>query len=68
MTDDRLYSASDVAEELDLTVAYVRRVAERLGLGQRVGKSWVFRREDIEAIKDRGDGRSREMRRDQTET
>lgn len=68
---DRLYSALEVAEMFGVTKRRVIFLARREGVGRIVGKSFVFTRADIEAMRPRPhagrpplkDGKSRRKRR-----
>jgi len=54
-----LYGVEQVAEELGITPARVRALATSRGVGAHLGRgeTWVFRRADIEAMRDRKPGR-----------
>ncbi len=54
-----LYSDDEVAEQLGITAARVRALATARGLGTHLGRghTWVFRRQDIAAMRDRKPGR-----------
>lgn len=47
----QLVSASEVAEELDITTAWVKRLAERIEVGGKVGSFWVFLPSDVEKLR-----------------
>ncbi len=48
---DELLGAQEAAEELGITRGYVTRLARRDHLGMTVGTVWLFRPEDIEAMR-----------------
>lgn len=54
-----LYGVDQVAAELGVSPARVRALAAHRGVGAHLGtgETWVFRRQDIEAMRDRRNGR-----------
>lgn len=48
-----IYSAGDVAEALGLSRERVTQCARRWGIGEKLGRAWMFRSADVEAIRDR---------------
>ena len=48
-----IYSADDVAVQLGISAFRVRQAARRWGLGKKVGRQWIFRAADVEAIRNR---------------
>lgn len=52
-----LYSTTEAAQMLGVDVSRVRRMAANRGLGQHVGRAWVFTVGDIDAMRDRPPGR-----------
>lgn len=48
-----IYSADDVAAQLGMSGSRVRQAARRWGLGQKLGREWIFRDADVEAIRNR---------------
>jgi hypothetical protein len=55
---DRLYTATEVADQLGISVAWVKRLAQR-GIGRQVGKVWIFTAADIERLRERRTARGR---------
>lgn len=56
---NRLYSSEEVALELGITQRRVQQLATSRGVGRPVGRSLVFRPNDIEALRERSPGRPR---------
>lgn len=53
-----LYGVDHVATVLGITERRVRALAESRGVGAKIGRNtWVFRQQDIEAMRDRQPGR-----------
>lgn len=52
-----LYTAKQVAEILDMNPVYVRRIAREVNAGWLYGDQWLYTPGDIEALRNRGDGR-----------
>ena len=46
-----LRTADQTARALDVTPAYVRRLARRHGIGWNIGRDWLFRPEDVERLR-----------------
>lgn len=57
--DEPLLSTRHAAAILNLTPKRVRELAKSRGVGQQLGREWVFRRADIEAMRNRRPGRPR---------
>jgi len=52
-----LYTAKQVAKLLDMNPVYVRRIAREVNAGWLYGDQWLYTPRDIEALRNRGDGR-----------
>jgi Helix-turn-helix domain len=54
-----LYSVQQVADELGVSERRVQQLAQSRGVGAQLGRggTWVFRRQDIEALRERKAGR-----------
>jgi transposase len=42
----KLYSTKEMAKELGLAEESMRKIAQRLKIGQKVGQTWVFTESD----------------------
>ena len=53
--EDRLYTTQEVAQELSVTDAYIRKLIAqgKAQPKQRIGHSWVFTLEEIERLRSR---------------
>ncbi len=56
------WSATAAAAELGIDPSRVRRIAQRRGLGRKLGTVWVFTDADIAAMRVRVTGRPRATR------
>lgn len=54
-----LMTTADVAAALGVTVGRVRQLARARGAGWEIGRDWLFRPEDVDALRDRRPGRPR---------
>lgn len=52
--NEKLYSASEVAEILDVTVRWIRRLCEDDRLGQLLGNRWVITEKEVETYRKSG--------------
>ncbi len=43
----------EIAEELGLSIRRVQQARETLGLGQKIGKTWIYTDEEMEKIRER---------------
>lgn len=51
MPTAKLYSTREAASELDMDEGYIRRLAVKHGIGEKVGeRAWVFRARDLERL------------------
>ena len=48
-----LSTTQQAADALGITARRVRQLASELGIGQRMGRDWVFTEDDIERIRQR---------------
>lgn len=51
MTEQFLHTTTDAANSLGVSTAWVRRLAQRDGIGRRVGRDWVFRESDVPRLR-----------------
>ncbi len=49
----RLFTTRQVANELKLNVSRIRQLAADLGIGQKLGRDWVFTEDDLERLQKR---------------
>lgn len=54
-----LLTSAEVAETLGVSLRRVQQLARSRGVGQQVGREWLFRPEDVEQMRDRKPGRPR---------
>lgn len=47
-----VYDVGTVAEMLGVTTRNVRKLAATHGIGERFGRDWMFRDEDVQALRD----------------
>lgn len=52
-----LYTTQSAARELGIDQSRVKRMAATRGLGRKLGRAWLFSREDLEAMRSRKRGR-----------
>ena len=58
-TDDRLYTAPELAELLNLSEDRIRRLAVRLHIGRKHGRDWLFSAADVAVLRARNTQRGR---------
>lgn len=51
-----LTPSSEVARELDISIRRVQALAQARGVGERYGRELLFRRQDIDALRERRPG------------
>ena len=47
-----VHDVGAVADFLDVTTSYVRRLARTHGIGERFGRDWMFRDDDMQALRE----------------
>lgn len=57
-----VYNASQVADELNVSLHRVYALAKSRGVGSHLGRIWIFTQKDIEAMKERKPGNPRKVR------
>jgi hypothetical protein len=62
MATDTLYTTAEVAEDLGISMARLRLIAARYGIGKKVGRDWLFTDADLEQLRQRPDHRRKEAR------
>ena len=58
-TDDRLYTAPELAVSLNLSEDRVRRLAVALHIGRKHGRDWLFSAADVDTMRARNTQRGR---------
>lgn len=48
-----LYTTNDVATRLGVHPGHVRKMAVSLGVGQRIGRDWLFTADDVRRLEQR---------------
>lgn len=61
--DQRAYTARDVANLCGISVSRVHQLVRDLGIGQKIGRDWLFSAADIDAVRNRNTRPGRPPRR-----